>query len=227
MMAIRRWITIQRSLSSALMIKFQLLHLLTLPDKSQNIYEKRCQIELSYHVINIIKQINETCKLVQLSHKNNLNNILNHSKTLTATNIINLYHQQTKMLEKFTGAFMHIQHASLFLWKHPMNVNVHHIRRDECYMAYRLNCTFLKILTNPWYCNNDAVQFVKHLWSPHSLNECKVCTCNILPTSSLTDTQQIMCQLQIQNLQYKEIKKKKYIYNFYINKKYDMDSNIW
>jgi len=172
-MAIRRRISTQRSLFSALMIKFQLLHLLTSPDKSQNIYEKRCQTELSHHIINIIKQINQTCKPVQLSHKNNLNNILNHSKTLTATNKINLYHQKTKMLEKFTGPFMHIQHANLFLWKHTMNVNAHVIRRDECFMAYRLNFTFLKILTNPWFCNNDAGQFVKHLWSPHSLNECK------------------------------------------------------
>jgi hypothetical protein len=131
--------------------------------------------------MNIIKQINETCKPVQLSHKNNLNNILNHSKTLNATNKINLYSQQCKMLEKFTGPFIHIQHASLFLWKHTINVSVHVIRRDECFTAYTLNFIFLKILTKPWYCNNDAGQFAKHLWSPHSLNECKCALATFYP----------------------------------------------
>ena len=38
-------------------------------------------------------------------------------------------------------------------------------------MAYRLNFTFLKILTNPWFCNNDAGQFVKIYDLPiHSMN---------------------------------------------------------
>lgn len=124
-----------------------------------------------YNQGDILQQINETCKQVQLSHKNNLNNILNHPNTLAATNKINLYHQKPMMLEKSTGSF--IQHASLLLWKWTMNMNVHGIRRYKCSIAYRLNFTFLKILTNPWFCNNDAGQFAKHLQSPHSLHKCK------------------------------------------------------
>jgi hypothetical protein len=68
-----------------------------------------------YNQGDILQQINETCKQVQLSHKNNLNNILNHPNTLAATNKINLYHQKPMMLEKSTGSF--IQHASLLLLK--------------------------------------------------------------------------------------------------------------
>jgi hypothetical protein len=63
-MAIRRWISTQRSLFAALMIKFQLLHLLTSPDKSQNIYEKRCPTELSHHIINIINTFRPALVLV-------------------------------------------------------------------------------------------------------------------------------------------------------------------
>lgn len=61
---------------------------------------------------NIIKQLNETCKPVKLSHKNTLSNILSHFQTSAAANKVSLYHQQPNALEKFTGPL--IQHTSLY-----------------------------------------------------------------------------------------------------------------